>query len=57
MTTIGHWFSEAYRLRLMRSLEERLHDAGYSSVAGVDEAELKDALDAHAHAVATAAAS
>ncbi len=38
MTTIGHWFSEAYRLRLMRSLEERLHDAGYSSVAGVDEA-------------------
>lgn len=38
MTTIGHWFSEAYRLRLMRSLEERLHDAGYGSVAGVDEA-------------------
>ena len=38
MTTIGHWFSEAYRLRLMRSLEERLHDAGYGSVGGVDEA-------------------
>ena len=38
MTTIGHWFSEAYRLRLMRSLEERLQDAGHCSVAGVDEA-------------------
>jgi ribonuclease HII len=38
LTTIGHWFSEAYRLRLMRSLEERLHDAGHCSVAGVDEA-------------------
>lgn len=38
LTTIGHWFSEAYRLRLIRSLEERLHDAGYGSVAGVDEA-------------------
>jgi len=37
LTTIGHWFSEAYRLRLMRSLEEHLHDAGYSTVAGVDE--------------------
>lgn len=38
LTTIGHWFSEAYRLRLIRSLEERLHDAGFGSVAGVDEA-------------------
>jgi ribonuclease HII len=38
LTTIGHWFSEAYRLRLMRSLEERLHDVGHCSVAGVDEA-------------------
>jgi ribonuclease HII len=38
LTTIGHFFSEAYRLRLMRSLEEHLHGAGYQAIAGVDEA-------------------
>lgn len=38
LTTIGHFFSEAYRLRLMRSLEERLHTAGFQAIAGVDEA-------------------
>ncbi|MEM9594113.1 MAG: ribonuclease HII [Acidobacteriota bacterium] len=37
MTTIGRVFAEAYRLRLMRGLEETLYDAGYGSVAGVDE--------------------
>ena len=37
MTTIGRVFAEAYRLRLMRGLEETLHDAGYGRVAGVDE--------------------
>lgn len=30
--------AEAYRLRLLRGLEERLAQAGYASIAGVDEA-------------------
>lgn len=30
--------AEAYRLRLMRGLEELLHDGGYARLAGVDEA-------------------
>ncbi|MEM9558247.1 MAG: ribonuclease HII [Acidobacteriota bacterium] len=38
LTTLDRVFAEAYRLRLMRGLEESLHDAGYGQVAGVDEA-------------------
>jgi ribonuclease HII len=38
LTTIGQWFSEAFRLRLMRSLEEKLNDVGILDIAGVDEA-------------------
>ena len=36
--TLGQVFGEAYRLRLMRGLEESLHDLGHVRVAGVDEA-------------------
>ncbi|MEL7058973.1 MAG: ribonuclease HII [Acidobacteriota bacterium] len=36
--TLGRVFAEAYRLRLMRGLEERLADGGFLRVAGVDEA-------------------
>ncbi|MEM6793303.1 MAG: ribonuclease HII [Acidobacteriota bacterium] len=35
---MGDVFAEAYRLWLMRSLEQRLHDTGFGRVAGVDEA-------------------
>ena len=38
MKTMGEVFAEAYRLRLMRGLEESLHDLGYGRIAGVDEA-------------------
>lgn len=38
LTSLGRVFVEAYRLRLLRGLEESLHDAGYAHVAGVDEA-------------------
>lgn len=34
---MGEVFAEAYRLRLMRGLEESLHDLGYGRIAGVDE--------------------
>lgn len=36
--TVGQVFGEAYRLRLMRGIEETLHDLGRARVAGVDEA-------------------
>ncbi len=35
--TLAQLTAEAYRLRLMRGVEERLHDAGFGRVAGVDE--------------------
>lgn len=35
---MGQVFAEAYRLRLMRGLEEALEDSGMSRIAGVDEA-------------------
>ena len=35
---MGEVFAEAYRLRLMRGLEESLHDLGYGRIAGIDEA-------------------
>lgn len=38
MTTMADLIAEAYRLRLLRGLEERLAQAGYVSIAGVDEA-------------------
>jgi ribonuclease HII len=36
--TVMQLFAEAYRLRLLRGLEELLSDCGYCRVAGVDEA-------------------
>lgn len=38
VTTMADLITEAYRLRLLCGLEERLAQAGYASVAGVDEA-------------------
>lgn len=38
MPTMADLIAEAYRLRLLCGLEERLAQAGYASVAGVDEA-------------------
>lgn len=38
MTIMGQVFAEAYRLRLMRGLEDALGDLGMSRIAGVDEA-------------------
>ncbi len=35
--TLAQFTAEAYRLRLMRGVEERLHDGGFGRVAGVDE--------------------
>ncbi len=35
--TLAQLTAEVYRLRLMRGLEERLHDAGFVHIAGVDE--------------------
>lgn len=38
LTTMGQVFAEAYRLRLMRGLEDALGDLGMLKIAGVDEA-------------------
>ena len=37
MATVEQLIAEAYRLRLLRSLDTLLHDHGFPSVAGVDE--------------------
>lgn len=38
MDGLGHLALEAYRLRLLRGLDDSLYSLGYSRVAGVDEA-------------------
>ncbi len=37
MATMAQLLAEAYRLRLMRGLEDLLRDCGYGPIAGVDE--------------------
>ena len=35
---MAHWIAEAFRLRLMRGVEDLLRSSGYGWIAGVDEA-------------------